>query len=78
MMNINHKTTEQLIIPMKSKLIKTFFLAIVLASTSLPLFASSLQLPDDTPIDGGIVSVTLIAAAYIAMRKRANKDAGEN
>jgi hypothetical protein len=64
---------------MKSKMIKTIFLAVILASISLPLSAQIEDDPDtgtSIPVDGGIVTVTLIAAAYGAKRKRdANKNA---
>jgi hypothetical protein len=64
---------------MKIKMIQTIFLAVILASISLPLSAQIEGDPDtgsSIPVDGGIVTVTLIAAAYGAKRKRdANKDA---
>jgi len=62
---------------MKIKMIKTIFLAFVLASISLPLSAQIEGDPDtgsSVPVDGGIVTVTLIAAAYGAKRRQAEKD----
>lgn len=66
---------------MKNTMIKIAFLVVMLVSASLPLAAQVEGDPDagSIPIDGGIVTVTLFAAAYGAKRKRdANKDAGEN
>jgi hypothetical protein len=66
---------------MKNTMLKIAFLVIMLVTASLPLAAQIEGDPDagsSIPIDGGIVTVTLIAAAYGAKRKRdANKDAGE-
>jgi hypothetical protein len=65
---------------MKIKMMKTLFLLVTLIGASLPLFAQIEEGDPDTgssiPVDGGIVTVTLIAAAYGAKRKRdANKNA---
>jgi hypothetical protein len=66
---------------MKNTMIKIAFLVIMLVTASLPLAAQIEGDPDagsSIPIDGGVVTVALIAAAYGAKRKRdANKDAGE-
>ena len=62
---------------MKIKMIKTIFLAVVLASIALPLSAQIEGDPDtgsSIPVDGGIVTVTLIAAAYGAKRRQEKKD----
>jgi hypothetical protein len=62
---------------MKIKMIKTIFLTFVLASILLPLSAQIEGDPDtgsSVPVDGGIVTVTLIAAAYGAKRRQAEKD----
>jgi hypothetical protein len=62
---------------MKIKMIKTIFLAFVFASISLPLSAQIEGDPDTSssvPIDGGIVTVTLLAAAYGVKRRKEKKD----
>jgi hypothetical protein len=62
---------------MKNTMIKTAFLLIMLVSASLPL-AAQIQEDEDMgssiPIDGGIATVTLLAAAYGAKRRQKKMD----
>ncbi len=62
---------------MKNTIIKTVFLFTILLSISFPLAAQQEGDPDtgsSIPVDGGIVTITLIAAAYGAKRRQEKKD----
>jgi len=67
---------------MKSTMIKTLFLAVMVIGASLPLAAQIEGDPDmggGVPVDGGIVTIALIAAAYGVKRKRdINKEDKKN
>lgn len=58
---------------MKSTMIKTLILTVMVIGASLPLVAQIEGDPDmggSVPVDGGIVTVALLAAAYGVKRKR--------
>jgi hypothetical protein len=61
---------------MKNTMIKTAFLVILIVGASLPL-AAQIQEDEDMgssiPVDGGIVTVTLLAAVYGVKRRKEKK-----
>jgi hypothetical protein len=62
---------------MKSKMIKKILSFVIILIATVPLLAQIEDQPDfgsSVPIDGGIVTVTLLAAAYGVKRRKEKKD----